>query len=88
MKRQSAYANMKAGDLARITRERGLKKPDVITRSEWADFLEKDDAKRLKKESRADVAEVITDAEAADMPDAGVEAIEADEKTPTRKKGK
>lgn len=46
MKRKSAYSTMKTHELARITRERGLKKPDVMSRSEWADFLEADDAKR------------------------------------------
>lgn len=49
MKRKSAYSTMKTHELARITRERGLKKPDVMSRSEWADFLEADDAKRLKE---------------------------------------
>jgi hypothetical protein len=48
MKRTSQYANMTASDLARITRERGLEKPNVITLSEWADFLEANDAKREK----------------------------------------
>jgi hypothetical protein len=62
MKRTSQYANMTASDLARVTRERGLEKPNVITLSEWADFLEADDAKREKaaqaKESvRADDAD-------------------------------
>lgn len=46
MKKRSAYNNMTASDLARITRERGLEKPNVRTLSEWADVLEADDAKR------------------------------------------
>src|SRR4051794_23559048 len=50
MKRKSVYANMTASDLARITRERGLDKPNVITLSEWADFLEADDIKRREAE--------------------------------------
>jgi hypothetical protein len=65
MKRKSIYATMTTSDLVRITRERGLKKPDVITLSEWADFLEADDKRR--ESSRA---KVITDDEAANMPDA------------------
>lgn len=43
---KSAYAKMNISELSRITRERGLDKPRVRTRSEWADFLDKDDAKR------------------------------------------
>jgi hypothetical protein len=54
MKRKSAYTNMKTHELARITRERGLEKPKVNTRSEWADFLDADDAKRAKKATDAD----------------------------------
>jgi hypothetical protein len=49
MKRKSIYATMTTSDLVRITRERGLKKPDVITLSEWADFLEADDKRRALK---------------------------------------
>lgn len=55
MKRKSAYASMNASDLARITRERGLEKPNVITLSEWADFLEADDAKHRQQLSRVPV---------------------------------
>lgn len=36
----SKYGHLTASDLARITRERGLEKPDVITLREWADWLE------------------------------------------------
>jgi hypothetical protein len=46
MKRRSAYANMTASDLARVTRERGLEKPPVHSLSEWEDWLEAQDAKR------------------------------------------
>lgn len=98
MKRKSVYANMKAHDLARITRERGLEKPNVITLSEWADFLEADDAKREKQSRKADAAKDITDEEAATLPDAETEALDGDaqdtpdidtvEKTTKRTKGK
>lgn len=53
-KRTSIYASMTASDLARITRERGLDKPDVITLSEWANFLEADDAKRQQQAQDGD----------------------------------
>lgn len=89
MKRKSVYAKMTASDLARITRERGLEKPDVITLSEWADFLEADDAKRLKNSQ----ANVITESQAAETPDAEVEVTagdrdEEDAAPKTAKKGK
>lgn len=79
MKRKSQYANMNASDLARITRERGLKKPKVITLSEWADFLEADDAKREKQ------AQTV---EAADMPDAEIEPEDEDSARETKPKSK
>lgn len=37
------YDNLNASDLARITRDRGLDKPQVITLREWADWLEAQD---------------------------------------------
>lgn len=41
VKRTSKYANLTASDLARITRERGLAKPEGMKNiSEWADWLE------------------------------------------------
>lgn len=67
MKRQSRYATMTASDLARETRERGLDKPNVITLSEWADFLEADDVKRAQQPADAEAdtepAPAKTDAE-------------------------
>jgi hypothetical protein len=54
MARKSIYHAMKAHDLARVTRERGMDKPKVITLSEWADFLDADDAKRAMKATDAD----------------------------------
>lgn len=89
MKRKSVYAKMTASDLARVTRERGLEKPNVITLSEWADFLEADDAKRLKNSQ----ANVITESQAAETPDAEVEVTagdrdEEDAAPKTAKKGK
>jgi hypothetical protein len=78
MKAKSKYHAMSAGELARITRERGLDKPEVITRSEWADFLAADDAKPVKV-SRA----VDTDA------DRDSEDAPPDNQRPTdKKKGK
>jgi len=43
MKRTSKYANMNAHDLAEETRNRGLEKPDVLTISDWANWLEEQD---------------------------------------------
>lgn len=54
MKRTSRYAAMTASDLARETRERGLEKPNVITLSEWADWLEADDVKKAQQPADAD----------------------------------
>ncbi len=106
MKRKSIYDSMTASDLARITRERGLNKPDVITLRDWANFLEADDAKRTQQ-SQAEKADsnegrVISDEEAANMPDAELEIIDGDRdeddaltdetpaptETPASKKGK
>lgn len=56
MKKRSIYSNMTASDLARITRERGLEKPNVITLSEWADFLEDEDKKRQNPDAGTDTA--------------------------------
>lgn len=81
MKRQSIYANMTASDLARVSRERGLEKPNVITLSEWADFLEADDARTQAKQAKAD--------EAADTaPIEPVNKASAPEIEPKDKKGK
>ena len=45
-KRISRYAAMTTSELAAETRKRGLTKPEgMINISEWADFLEADDAK-------------------------------------------
>jgi hypothetical protein len=54
MARKSIYHAMKAHDLARVTRERGMDKPKVLSLSEWADFLDADDAKRALKTTVAD----------------------------------
>jgi hypothetical protein len=54
MARKSIYHSMKAHDLARVTRERGMDKPKVLSLSEWADFLDADDAKRAMKATDAD----------------------------------
>jgi hypothetical protein len=54
MARKSIYHSMKAHDLGRITRERKLDKPKVLSLSEWADFLDADDAKRALKTTDAD----------------------------------
>ena len=52
-KRLSKYATMTASDLARVTREKGLTKPEGLLHiSEWADFLEAHD----KGEAVADSA--------------------------------
>lgn len=64
MKRKSRYANMNASDLARITSERGLEKPKVITLSEWADFLDADDAKRVTAENTETVTRSVSQSEA------------------------
>lgn len=61
-KRTSKYANMNAGDLARETRAKGLQKPNVLTLSEWADWLEDDDKRRQS------VGEPVSDADAARQP--------------------
>jgi hypothetical protein len=45
-RKRTIYDNMNAGDLARITRERGLQKPDVLHIVEWADWLAEQDAKQ------------------------------------------
>jgi hypothetical protein len=81
MKRKSAYTNMKTHELARITRERGLEKPKVNTRSEWADFLDADDAKRAKKATDAD--RDTEESSAQDIKDIGEKAVST-----TTKKGK
>lgn len=88
MKRKSVYAKMTASDLARVTRERGLEKPNVITLSEWADFLEADDAKRLAESSSGEAATVITDEEADALPDAETDAAARTQDDKPRKKGK
>lgn len=75
MKAKSKYHAMSAGELARITRERKLEKPNVLSRSEWADFLAADDAKPAKV-SRA----VDTDA------DRDTEDAQPDDKHPADKK--
>lgn len=56
-KQASIYENMNASDLARITRERKLEKPNVITLREWADFLQADDAARRNPVSATSAAE-------------------------------
>lgn len=67
MKRKSVYASMTASDLARITRERGLDKPPVVTLSEWADVLEADDVKRQQQgQAAADDGDRDTEDPAAD----------------------
>jgi hypothetical protein len=81
MKRKSAYSSMTASDLARITRERGLEKPNVLTRSEWADFLEADDAKQLKDSQAAESVDVDTDT--SDDGDRDTEDADTDTKRPT-----
>lgn len=64
-KRTSKYALMNAGQLAQETRARGLQKPDVLTLSEWVDWLEGLDTQT--------VGEPVSEAEAATMPTAEVE---------------
>lgn len=59
MKRRSIYTNMTASDLARVTRERGLEKPNVKTLSEWADFLEADDATRRPQSPEFEIIDAI-----------------------------
>lgn len=81
----SLYDNMTASDLARITRERKLEKPNVITLREWADFLEADDAKRLLKAQAVDTDEDRDTAE----PDASAQDNDIDKPSKaTPKKGK
>lgn len=87
MNKRSAYHSMKAHELARVTRERGLEKPKVITLSEWADFLDKDDAKRLNVSKAVDVTKADTDEQAADMPDAQTDETPK-ERAQDKKKGK
>lgn len=65
MKRTSRYATMTASDLARETRERGLEKPNVITLSEWADWLEADDVKKASQAKEPDADRDTEDAETA-----------------------
>ena len=77
MARKSLYHGMKAHDLARITRERGLDKPNVITLSEWADYLEADDAKRLKQASKQTDADRDTEDARAQDSDTGKAAPKA-----------
>jgi type II secretory pathway component PulK len=79
MAQKNAYSSMKAHDLARITRERGLEKPKVITLREWADFLAADDAKRLKASQSA---ESVVEADTSDDGDRDTE--DADDSTTTR----
>jgi hypothetical protein len=81
MARKSIYHSMKAHDLARVTRERGLDKPKVLSLSEWADFLDADDAKRAKKATDAD--RDTEESSAQDIKDIGEKAVST-----TTKKGK
>jgi uncharacterized protein (DUF2147 family) len=81
MKPKSIYHSMKAHDLARVTRERNLDKPKVITLSEWADFLDADDAKRAMKAT--DANRDTEDSSAQDIKDIGEKAVST-----TTKKGK
>lgn len=43
-KQPGKYDKLSAGDLGRLTRERGLAKPDVLDIGEWARWLEAQDA--------------------------------------------
>lgn len=63
-KRTSKYANMSASELGAETRRRGLTKPEgMVNISEWADFLEAEDA----KEAEAPAVD-STEAESAEKP--------------------
>jgi hypothetical protein len=81
MARKSIYHAMKAHDLARVTRERGMDKPKVLSLSEWADFLDADDAKRAMKATDAD--RDTEESSAQDTKDIGEKAVST-----TTKKGK
>lgn len=66
MAKRTQYSNMSTSDLARLTRERGLVKPEgLMDVGEWADWLAQQD--------KPVMGEPVTDAEAAALPPAEVE---------------